>query len=136
MMHHSSPQRALAAYQKIGIGARVSGSSPQQLMLMLFDALSVQLQRAKTTLTAGDMGAKGVALTKAARLVEEGLRPGLNRSSGNDSVEVIDRLYQYWIVRLTEANLYKSHKHLDEVIELVKPLHDAWRQLNAPGRIN
>lgn len=135
-MYLSIEQRALAAYQKIGTETLVSQSSPQQLMLALFDALSSQLLRAKTALAMGDFGGKGIALTKAARLIEEGLRPGLNRSSGMDSVELLDQLYQYWIVRLTEANLYKDGARIDEVIGLVKPLHDAWRQLNAPRQIH
>ena len=78
---------------------------------------------------------KGRALGRAVRIVEEGLRAGLNLDAGGKLAADLNNLYAYVGVRLTQANLRNDEKLLDECQQLLQPLRDAWMTISgADGR--
>lgn len=128
-MYLSAQERAVAAYQQMGAVTLTMQPTPQQMMLALFDALRTQLLRAQAALGRGDLALKGQALGKAVRILEEGIRSGLDRSKDPVQVESLDQLYRYCVARLTEANLKREEAPISEVMNLIEPLHEAWRQV-------
>jgi flagellar protein FliS len=77
------------------------------------------------------VAAKGRAITKAVRLLDEGLKAALNPDGGELSVN-LGNLYDYCIRRLTEANLHNDVAAVDEVKRLIEPVADGWRAIR-PG---
>jgi flagellar protein FliS len=69
---------------------------------------------------------KGAALSRAVRIVEEGLRAGLDLNAGGSLARDLDDLYLYLTRRLTMANLRDDEAALDECRRLVLPLQEAW----------
>ena len=113
-------------YQQVGVETRLSGASPHQLVAMLFDGYMESLAQARGAIRSGDTVAKGLAIGRAVRIVEEGLRASLDLKAGGSLARDLDDLYAYLAMRLTLANLHNDEAALDECQQLVLPLQEAW----------
>ncbi|OGB19698.1 MAG: flagellar export chaperone FliS [Burkholderiales bacterium RIFCSPLOWO2_12_67_14] len=125
--------RAAAAYKRIAAETSVQTADPHQLVGLLFDALLQSIAAARGAMSRGDIAAKGAALGKAVRIIEEGLKAGLNLQQGGDLAANLQQLYGYSVLRLTQANLRNDAKALEEVTQLIEPLAQSWKQIKGPG---
>jgi flagellar protein FliS len=125
-MYLSVNSRAASAYTRVAVNARVEVATPHELIDMLYDGLLETLALAKGAMERGDIPAKGKAITKAVRLLEEGLKGGLSPLGGELSTN-LRNLYDYCIRRLTEANARNEVAAIDEVRRLVQPLAEGWK---------
>lgn len=67
----------------------------------------------------------------AVRILEEGLKGGLNLQEGGELAGNLLELYNYCVLRLTQANARNDDKALDEVVRLISPLADGWKQIGS-----
>ena len=130
-MYTSVNMRSANAYRNVGVETAVAGADSHQLVGLLYDALLQSLGAAKLSLQAGDIGGKGKAISRAVRLIEEGLKAGLNVEKGGELATNLRGLYDYCVVVLTEANLRNDETALDECQRLIQPLRDAWNSISA-----
>ena len=128
-MFTSVSTRSANAYKSVGVETSVLGADSHQLVKLLYDALLQSLGAAKLSIQASDIPAKGRAIGKAVRLIEEGLKAGLNDAQGGDLAANLRRLYDYCILVLTEANLHSDEGKIDEVTRLIKPVAQAWNAI-------
>lgn len=128
-----SPPRAMHslanAYQQIGLETATANATPHKLIEMLFDGFQDAVARARGALLARQIEAKGRAIGHAARIVEEGLKAGLNLKDGGKIAADLDALYAYIGVRLTYANLHNDEAALDECARLIEPVRAAWAEI-------
>ena len=68
---------------------------------------------------------------RAVRLIEEGLKAGLDDAKGGELAVNLRGLYDYCILVLTEANLKNDVKKVDEAISLIQPVAQAWGEIKA-----
>lgn len=127
------PPAFAGAYRQIAAETGVVDATPHRLVTMLYDGFFEAIAEARGALRAGDHERKGKAIGRAVRIVEEGLRSGLNRDAGGALAENLNNLYSYVAVRLTQANLRNDETALDECQRLVQPLRDAWKSIAGPG---
>ena len=120
-------------YQRVGVETGVEGSDPHALVLMLFDGALESIKFAQGHLAAGRVLEKGQALTKASRIVEEGLKASLDRRAGGPLADQLARLYDYATLRLLQAHLRNDAKALTEVAKLLSDLRDTWAQIGTRG---
>ena len=123
--------RSANAYRVVGVETIVAGADPHQLVALLYEALLRALSSTKHALQTHDIAAKGKAIGRAVRLIEEGLKAGLNDAQGGDLARHLRSVYDYCIVRLSEANLKSDERMVDEVIGLLQPLAQAWTQIRS-----
>lgn len=123
--------RTANTYRTVGLETSVTGANPHQLVSLLFDALQQSLTAAKAAIQSGDIPAKGRAIGKAVRILEEGLKAGLDTQRGGDLAINLRRLYDYCILKTTEANLRNDATMIDEVIRLIHPVSDGWNQIRS-----
>ncbi|MCM0610037.1 MAG: flagellar export chaperone FliS [Ideonella sp. WA131b] len=116
-------------YRQVGAETRVSGATPHQLVALLFEAYMEALAQARGAMREDRRVEKGVALGRAVRILEEGLRAGLDLRSGGPLARDLDELYHYLTRRLTLANLHDDEAALDECRRLVLPLQEAWASI-------
>ena len=128
-MFTSVSSRAAAAYQRIAAETSVQGANPHQLVGLLYDALLQSIATARGALARGDIAAKGVAIGKSVRIIEEGLKAGLNLQQGGELAANLHRMYGYAVMRLTQANVRNDEAALEEVSRIIEPLADAWKQI-------
>lgn len=130
-MYPSLRNHNAAAYRRVGVETLVSAASPHQLVALLFDELMRNLQAARGAMAAGDIPAKGKAIGQCVRVLEEGLKAGLDMQSGGALAATLRELYDGIIIRLTRANLRNDPQLLDEAESLVKPIRDAWTEIGS-----
>lgn len=132
-MFTSVSARAASAYRRVAAETSVQTATPQQLVELLFDALLQAIANARGALARGDIETKGQAIGKAVRIIEEGLKAGLNLREGGDIAANLHSLYGYSVTRLTHANLRNDDQALEEVRGLIEPLAQSWKQIKGPG---
>ena len=132
-MFTSASHRAASAYKRVAVETSVQGASPHSLVELLFDALLQSLASARGAIARGDVVAKGQAIGKAVRIIEEGLKAGLNTRDGGDLAQNLLALYDYSIRRLTLANLRNDARIVEEVARLIEPVAESWKLIRGPG---
>ena len=125
--------RAAMAYKNVGAQSSVEFASPHQLIDLLFDGLLVALASARGALQRGDVAAKGVQIMRAVRLLNEGLKAGLDKERGGALAERLASLYDYCIERLTLANVRNDGEMLAEVAALISPVAQGWKEIGRPS---
>ncbi|MEY4582193.1 MAG: hypothetical protein RL701_6896 [Pseudomonadota bacterium] len=121
---------ATRAYANVSVNSTVENASPHKLILMLYDALIKQLRVAKAHIERGEIPLKAAAIAKAMKLIDQGLRNGLDLERGGDIAAQLLALYDYSERRLLYANMHNDLKALDEVERLIEPLRSAWAAIN------
>ena len=121
--------RSANTYKSVGLETAVTGASPHQLVGLLFDALQQSLLSAKGAMLNGDIPAKSRAIGRAVRILEEGLKAGLDANKGGELAANLRSVYDYCIFKTTEANLRNDAVLIDEVIRLIQPVADGWNQI-------
>lgn len=121
--------RSANSYRTVGLETSVMGANPHQLVSLLFEALQQSLVASRGAILSGDIPAKGRSISRAVRILEEGLKAGLDAERGGELATNLRRLYDFCIIRMTEANLRNDVAIVDEVIRLIHPVADGWTQI-------
>lgn len=128
-MFTSVSTRSANSYRNVGLETSVSAADPHQLVSMLFDALLQSLTTAKGSILSGDIPAKGRAISRVVRILEEGLKAGLDEERGGELAANLRSLYDFCIFRITDANLKNDVAIVDEVIRVIQPVADSWNAI-------
>lgn len=123
--------RATNAYRQVSTVTQVNLASGPQLVSLLFDALRVQLLKAENALAQNQLPEKGLAIGHAVRIIEEGLRSGLDMRLGGELSQSLNDLYVYCAKTLTEANFYNDVGKVREVARLIETVAGPWKQVAA-----
>lgn len=123
---YGTSQSGASAYAKVGVETGVVAATPHKLIVMLFDGALLAVASGLQLMQAGDIPAKGIAISKAISIIDSGLRASLNKKVGGDIALNLDALYEYMSNQLVLANLKNSPEMLEEVQKLLNELKDAW----------
>lgn len=118
-----------SAYAKVGLETGVIAASPHRLIVMLFEGAITAVTSAAMHMKAGDIEKKGLSISKAVNIIQNGMRASLDRNAGGEIAASLDSLYEYMIRRLTSANLENRVEMLYEVNELLAELKSAWEAI-------
>jgi flagellar protein FliS len=116
---------ALRQYQTVNTQAQVSDASPHRLIQMLMEGGLSRLAQAKGVMMHGQHAAKGELISKAIGIIG-GLRESLDLQQGGEIAANLDRLYEYMVSRLVEANISNDVAIIDEVAELLRNVKSGW----------
>jgi flagellar protein FliS len=108
-------------------------ASPGQLVLMLYDGALRSLSIAREAFARPVEDARRIEiintqLLKAQNIISE-LQGTLNHDAGGDFAKTMERLYDYYNRRLTEANMRKQEEPVVEVERLLREVRDAWAEM-------
>ena len=117
-------------YQQVAVASQTDqAADAHRLVALLFDGFFESLARGRGAIQRGDVEAKCKALTRAAAIVDQGLRAALDLRHGGPLARDLHDLYAYVTMRLTRANLDSNPASLDECARLMQPLADAWSSI-------
>jgi flagellar protein FliS len=117
---------ALETYRKVGVQSEVHAASPHRLIQMLLEGALSKLAAAKGFMQRGDLAAKGEHIGWSISIIA-GLKDSLNLDAGGAMAEQLDQLYDYMLRRLSEANIHNDQTILEEVVQLLTQISDAWQ---------
>ena len=119
----------IQAYAQVGVESAVLSASPHQLVVLLFDGALSAMKKAMILIEQGDIPGKGQALGKAINIISNGLQSGLNHEVGGELTTNLDSLYDYMTRRLLQANIHNDIDAINEVMELLNNIADAWKEI-------
>ncbi len=90
---------------------------------------SALLVRARLFLADGNIPAKGLALSKAINIIENGLKVGLVENNGDELTQNLIALYAYMVRRLLHANVNNDASAIEEVENLLRNIADGWKEV-------
>ena len=107
-------------------------ANPGQLVAMLYDGAIKFLERALLSFQSSDPLEFNQGIhnnVKRAKAIIHELNICLNMDDGGELAVTLRRLYLYFDMRLDESNRYKRPQGIQEVIERLTVLRDAWVQM-------
>lgn len=107
----------------------VSTASPARLVTMLYDRLLKDLTVAERAVGVRDIQGAHNAIMHAQEIIGE-LHASLDISVWREG-EALQRLYQWCLQQLVQANITKDAKFVSDVREVLTPLAEAWHQVAA-----
>lgn len=124
---------AARGYARTYQAQSVLSANAGQLILMLYDGALRFLGHARDAMEMPEITPKRIEIIntnilKAQNIIVE-LQSCLNLDAGGDYAKNLDRLYDYYLRRLLEANLKKKVDPLLEVERLVRTLRDGWAEM-------
>jgi flagellar protein FliS len=120
----SKSARAYAATDSL---TGVNGSDPGQLIVLVYERTFDHLKLAKKALESGDYGIE--SFTKAHDLIQQGLLACLDFKTGGDVAQSLGAIYEWSLREILNARLTKSPAKVQEVLDVLAPLYEAWLAL-------
>ncbi|ADJ29042.1 flagellar export chaperone FliS [Nitrosococcus watsonii] len=120
---------ALQQYRQIGAQSAVIAADPHRLIQMLLEGALEKITVARGAIARHDITQKGVNIGGAIDIVS-GLQVSLNRERGAEIADDLDRLYDYIVGRLLEANLRNDAAILEEVAYLLGEIKQGWEAIS------
>lgn len=108
------------------VGQMVNTANPSRLLVMLYDRLVLDLQRASEAQRAGDHPAASRQLIHAQEIVLE-LNSSL-RLDVWDGANQLASIYGFLHTELVRANVERNVEITESCLGIITPLADAWRQ--------
>lgn len=123
-----STTTSLARAKQQYLEQQVASASPERLLVLLYDRLLVDIDRAAVAQGAADWPAAGTHLTHAQWIVAE---LSATLTDAWDGAEQLRAVYAYLTSQLITANLSHDSDVTAECRGIVVPLRDAWHQAAA-----
>ncbi len=111
---------------------QIMTASPAMLVFMLFDKAISSLNAAVRAIAANDVQERWRANNRAMEIISH-LQMTLNMELGGEVAENLDRLYGFTLRLLSTVDPNNDPKPAEEVIELLEPLRESWRELANEG---
>ena len=121
-------RKNLTAYKKVDIDSSILESDPHQLILLMFDGMLQGIAVAKGAIERKDFELKSKSLTKAINILEA-LIQSLDFDAEPEISKNFEVMYSYCIDCLLEASHSLDLAKLDEVIDMIKPVRNAWSEM-------
>ena len=133
-------QRGAAQYRAVRNHGLVADATPTRLVQIMFEHVLSELataqgciERIKNNMPLNEVIAKGKALGKAIRLLNQ-LNTSLDMERGQQIAQNLRSLYVYMLARLTLANATNDSQIVSEIVALVQKVKAGWDQIVVNSR--
>jgi flagellar protein FliS len=116
--------KGIAAYQDSAVTTQSKG----RLIVLLYEGAIKFMKLAIRELQANNHEAKGQYINKARDIINE-LNAVLDMNTGGEIAANLRKLYCFMNNRLSEANVKRDPKMIQEVIELMEELNQSWKAI-------
>lgn len=120
----SKSARAYAATEAF---TGVNVSDPGQLIVLVYQRIFDHLNMGKKALEEGQYGIE--SFTKAHDLIQQGLLACLDYETGGEVAQSLGAVYEWSLRELVAARTTKSPERIQEIIDVLTPLYEAWSAL-------
>ena len=114
------------AYAKVSVESQVNAASPHQLIVMLYDGLLESMRFALAHMRGNNPLKKGEEISRALRILQEGLIPALDfEKVGDISIQLMG-IYEYVSQHMVIASARNDEEKLQVCIGMVENIREAW----------
>ena len=124
----ASTVRATGQYRRMQNESRAAGADPVELVTMLYDVLETAIGVLAAMIRQGQQ-ISATDPAHRARAILIGLDAGLDHQAGGDVAGALSRVYGSMRRKLDKAVAANSAEDLEELLDGVKTVSGAWRQL-------
>ncbi len=103
-------------------------ASPAQLVVMLYDRAITCLNEAIKAIEAGDIERRWQANSKAIDIISH-LAMTLDMEKGGQIAQNLEQLYRFMVAQLVNVDVRNDPKPARDVIQLLEPLRDSWKEI-------
>ena len=125
--------RAANAYQRITVETSLHTLDLHQLVSLLYEGVLNAVATARGAMARGDVLGKVNGISKAVRILEEGLSTALDKEDGGELAQNLGDLYDYCLHRLILANARNDDAMMLEVMRLIEPVALGWNEIKRIG---
>ena len=119
--------KSAKAYAANQIETGVTGADSSQLVILVYEHLFDHLKIGKNELEEGRYGIE--SFTKATELIQQGLLACLDYKQGADVAQNLGAIYEWALRELINARVNRSPEKVQEIIDVLTPLYEAWLAL-------
>ncbi|MFA5704503.1 MAG: flagellar export chaperone FliS [Advenella sp.] len=123
-------QNPVKAYAKVGLETQVLTASPEELITIMLEATQSCVMKAKLYFQSGDIAKRGENISKAISIIDSGLIPGIDESSGEAARNMI-LSFRLMSQQLLLASVNQQESHLDVVEKMLDDITGAWKTATA-----
>ena len=113
----------------------VSGATPLQLVVMLYDGALRFMNMAKSAMAGKNLEDQNLNLQRAQKIITE-LMSCLEMERGGEIAQNLFAIYSYVYNALVQANIEDRPELVDQCIEIMSSLRGSWSQLDNQFRAN
>ena len=119
--------KSARAYAATEAFTGANASDPGQLIVLVYQRIFDHLKMGKKAMEAGEYGIE--SFTKAHDLIQQGLLACLDYNSGGEVAQSLGAVYEWSLRELISARSEKSPERVQEIIDVLTPLYEAWLAL-------
>jgi flagellar protein FliS len=119
--------RAAKMYAENNTHTGVVSADSGQLIVLVYERVFDHLKLARNALEVGDYGIE--PFTKAHDLIQQGLLACLDYENGGDVAQSLGAVYEWALREILNARLTKSPDKVQEIMDVLAPLYEAWLAL-------
>lgn len=116
------------AYKRNDIESKVASASPAELILMMIDGFTDELDRVEGHLQQKDYERKSNSIGKCLDILA-GLETMLDKENGGELAQNLSNLYDFMQRRLFEISLKNDESGLDDLRQIMSELREGWAGL-------
>lgn len=125
--------RAAKMYAENSTHTSVVSADSGQLIVLVYERVFDHLKLARNALEVGDYGIE--PFTKAHDLIQQGLLACLDYENGGDVAQSLGAVYEWALREILNARLTKSPEKIQDVLDVLAPLYEAWLALAPKERV-
>jgi flagellar protein FliS len=119
--------KSALAYAANSIETGVVAADSSQLIVLVYERLFDHLKIGKKELENGRYAIE--SFTKAHDLIQQGLVACIDYKEGGDIAQSLGAIYEWSLREIISARVTKSPEKIQEVLDVLTPLYEAWVSL-------
>jgi flagellar protein FliS len=123
---HSRHRNAASGYLRIRNESLTQQSTPQELILLVYESLIDRLVKCEGYLAQAEDTDFDREILKSMQLIQYGLRDSLSFDLGGQVAVNLDHTYATWMMALEFLNTSRSKERLESLISNVRDVRGAW----------
>jgi flagellar protein FliS len=123
----SRHRNAASGYLRIRNESLTQQSTPQELILLVYESLLDRLIKCQGYLSQGQTSDFEREVLKSMQLIQYGLRDSLSFDLGGEVAVCLDHTYATWMMALEFLNTSRSEERLIKLVVGVRDVHEAWK---------
>jgi flagellar protein FliS len=119
--------KSALAYAANNVETGVVAANSSQLIVLVYERLFDHLKIGKKELENGRYAIE--SCTKAHDLIQQGLVACIDYKEGGDIAQSLGAIYEWSLREIINARVTKSPQKIQEVLDVLTPLYEAWISL-------